>query len=141
VKIKHKGFTLIELLITIAIVGIIAAIATPSFITQINRNQLSTAADEIRLVALEVRSEAVLRRSNRTLSLVSTISGADKSWQPSEKLTWDTVPTLLEYNPFGYMLGADRCYVLSHAKDTSLKAVIRLNTNGSVIYNKNQTAC
>lgn len=38
---KNKGFTLIELMITIAIVGILAAIAIPSYIGYTNRARFS----------------------------------------------------------------------------------------------------
>ncbi len=41
IKIKNKGFTLIEVLITITIVGIITAIATPLYTDHIIRSQAS----------------------------------------------------------------------------------------------------
>ncbi|WP_168395889.1 pilus assembly FimT family protein [Acinetobacter indicus] len=140
---KIQGFTLIELMVTIAVLAIIAGMAAPSFTKQIRKNQLQNAAHEVMLAASETRSEAVLRKSDKTLSLVSSLTGGDKSWLPSEHVAWTTTPTaLLKYNYFGYLLGGtNQCFVLEHAKDSTLKAVIRFNTNGSVVYKKDQTAC
>ena len=48
-KIHHMlGFTLTELLITIAVVGILAAIAIPSFTATLQKNKISQAAEGIR---------------------------------------------------------------------------------------------
>ena len=138
---KQDGFTLIELMVTIVVIAIIATMATPSFVSQIRKNQLNNAAHEVMLVASEIRSEAILRKKGKTLSLVSSVTGADGSWSPSEHVVWVVAPSLLEYNYFGYLVGANQCFILEHVKDDSLKAVIQFNANGSVLYKKNQTAC
>ena len=52
---RHAGFTLIELLVTIAIVGIIAAIALPMFGEQMAKSRRSEAIST--LADLQLRQE------------------------------------------------------------------------------------
>ena len=60
---KRSGFTLIELLITVAIVGILAAIALPSYNQYIVRGKLTEAYSN--LLAIRVQSEQWFQ-DNRT---------------------------------------------------------------------------
>jgi general secretion pathway protein G len=52
----EKGFTLVELLITILIVGILAAIAIPSYKKQIEKAKESTAISDIGLIAMRLKN-------------------------------------------------------------------------------------
>lgn len=56
-----RAFTLIELMITVAVLGIIAAIATPSFTAIIEQNRTSKAANEFVGQLNLVRAEALRR--------------------------------------------------------------------------------
>ncbi len=54
-KLKRcVGFTLIELLITLAIVGTLAAIAVPLFSSYSEKNKISTAKTDIRVIQNEI---------------------------------------------------------------------------------------
>ena len=64
---KNKGVTLIELLITIAIVGIFASIALPSFSKLIENNRISTATNELVANMMLARSEALKRGDTVTM--------------------------------------------------------------------------
>ena len=69
-KHQNKGFTLIELLITVALIGIVAAIGLPSFRSLIESNQLTSSANAMvsalqlaRFEALKHRGIVVVRRN------------------------------------------------------------------------------
>ena len=65
-KRHGKGFTLVELMVTVAVAGIIAAIAAPSFSKMISHNRLVSSGNEM-IAGLQVaRTEAITRRVTTT---------------------------------------------------------------------------
>jgi type IV fimbrial biogenesis protein FimT len=72
---KQRGLTLIELLIVITIVGILFAMAMPSFRTWIQSTQVRTAAESIQNGLQLARAEAV--RRNVPVEFVLTNSAGD----------------------------------------------------------------
>ena len=66
---KNSGFTLPELLITVAIIGILASIAVPSFSGMIERNHLKTVTTELEGNIKYTRTQAIKRSDNTGLFL------------------------------------------------------------------------
>ena len=76
---SQKGFTLLELMIAIAIMTILAAIATPSFNVWREKSNLKAEAREVFGAFQRARSEAVTRNTNIALTFVAG-SGSDGTW-------------------------------------------------------------
>jgi len=63
---KNSGFSMIELLISVIILGILAAIAVPSFREFIAGQRVKNASFDIMAILTLTRSEAIKRNSNVT---------------------------------------------------------------------------
>ncbi|MBJ7574799.1 GspH/FimT family pseudopilin [Luteimonas sp. MC1828] len=65
--VSAQGFTLVELMVTMAVVGILAAVAAPSMTALINGNRLAGASGELTASLQLARSEALRRSSPVTI--------------------------------------------------------------------------
>ena len=57
-SLSNQGFTLIEILVTIMIVGILSAIAAPSWLNFLNQQRLSVAQNELYRAMTQAKSNA-----------------------------------------------------------------------------------
>lgn len=61
---KRNGFTLVELMVTVAILGILAAVAAPGFNDFISRNSVASETNKLVSLLRFARSEAVQRHTD-----------------------------------------------------------------------------
>ncbi|WP_417446184.1 GspH/FimT family pseudopilin [Kangiella sp.] len=65
---KNTGLTLIELMVTIAVLGIVSAIAAPSFSNLISSNRLTGLANELNASFTSARAEAIKMKTDVTVA-------------------------------------------------------------------------
>ena len=68
-SIGQNGFTLVELMVTIAVMGIIAVMAAPSFGNMLNKQNLNRSTSELVAVLSKARSQAAIERRTITVSI------------------------------------------------------------------------
>lgn len=74
VRNNNEGFTLIETLIIVVIIGILSAIAAPSFLSMLNKNKVNNALVQVRGTLQEAQREAMRKSKRCTVTLDTTNS-------------------------------------------------------------------
>lgn len=72
---SERGFTLIEMLTTVAILGMIAAVAFPSMMTIQRRAAVRNAASELRAIFFAARMRAIARSHNCGVKFLKNVDG------------------------------------------------------------------
>ena len=78
----HRGLTLIELVVSVAIIGVLAALAAPEMSSFLDRQRLIGQAREIANLAQKARSEAIKRSASgpSEAKTVAMTIGAGSAW-------------------------------------------------------------
>ena len=113
---RNRGFTLIELMITIAIVGILAAVAYPSYLDQIRKSKRAEA--QATLMNIATRQQQTLLDSRSYAPSVSALNVTitptlTSAYTVSFFIGTATVPSFtISATPLGSQV-ADKCGTLS----------------------------
>lgn len=134
----QKGFTLIEILIVIAILGVLAAIAYPSYQDYITRGHRVDMQQEMLRVSQNIQRYKVANKvydSNKTIADFGLANYPADNPLYTVSLTWVT-PTGAT-RPASWVLEATPIATSRQRGNGTL----RLNTQGHKCWNKGQSTC
>jgi type IV pilus assembly protein PilA len=86
---NEGGFTLIELLVVMIIIGILAAIAIPAFLSQKNKGYEASEKSDLRSIATEISTQLVDQPTAVTVTAgnATSTSGAGPVWITADSAT------------------------------------------------------
>ena len=80
---RQHGFTLIEALVVIAMIGVLLALAAPSFNTFTANQRVKTASFDVYAALVFARSEAIKRRQSVTVAIAQDPATSEWGWTVS----------------------------------------------------------
>jgi len=131
-RLSFAGFTLIELVVVVAIVGILAAIAVPSYQTSVRKSRRADA--EAALMNMQIRQEK-WRANNTTYNATASAVGAPGSGEKISTYYSFTVPaaTATTFTVQAAALGSQA----SDSQNGTSCATLSINQSGT----RSPTAC
>jgi type IV fimbrial biogenesis protein FimT len=136
-----RGFSLFELLYVLAVAGVLAAIAVPSWSAVLSDSRRTAALNAIVGAIQFARSEAVKRAEEVVLcksggaSRCATDGGWETGWLVFVNLDRDSPPTLDAGEPLIQQHGPLPSAQISANRDAfTFRPFARASTNGTVIY-------
>jgi type IV fimbrial biogenesis protein FimT len=142
----QRGFTLLELMITIAFIGILFAIALPSFSTWIRNSQVRTVAEALQTGIRTAQTESVrlnrrvvLTFTNATPALDAASAPGGKNWSLQTvprvgEQTATGTPAVAEYRGGGKLSDIASGVAIANLTTPSSSAIC-FNSNGRLIAN------
>jgi type IV fimbrial biogenesis protein FimT len=146
----YKGFSLTELMITIAIVGILAAVSLPAFRGFMQSQKVRAAASDLHLALIKTRSEGIKRNMDVTISPLSgswsngwtiinpSVAGKSLDEHGATKVTVSG-PASVIFNRAGRVSGNAAINFSITAEDTETVRCVQLSLSGLPVVKK--TGC
>ena len=125
-KLRNGGFTLIELIVALVIVGIIAAIASPSFVGLLNKVRVDTALEELLGAIRETQRMAMRHGKTCRINInpnTNLINASDSECLLQERRLDDNV--IVRTN----LSGSTPNILFSHRGSTTKMGTIVLSSN------------
>jgi len=133
---RARGFSLLELMVTVAVLAILAAVAVPSFSALINRDRLTSQANELVAAIQYARSEAV--RLNGPVTLCPSADGtacSGSDWSQSIVLATRNDEVLRQFS------GNGKAAISADVDDVTFSADGLARDSGGLLATANVTVC
>ena len=156
----ETGFTLVEMLVTVVIVGILAAIASPSLIGLLERQRLASASDQVYQAIRQAQSKAKQERAVWQVSFreqggvaqwaVHEANNAPSNWNSSNYIQIDDSNTTfrpddsiweVQFNFNGQVNGQLGTITLNSKQNNQAKRCIVISTLLGAMRTEKDAAC
>ena len=143
-RVVAAGFTVVEMLTAIAVLGLLAMFAVPSFRELAASQRVQTAATDLQTSLLLARSEAIKQNADVTMSPVSGWTGGWVITAAGENIDMRSVaprisisgPASVSYRYNGRIAGVTVPKFTVSDDDTSLQRCVQVNLTGQPIVKK-----